>query len=302
MKSISLILLIPILVVACNGGSKASSKQRTSVSQDYSSAPEPASLAEPAAITEAAAPEAPDMRYKDYEGNSSGNTDVVNIQKKVIKTGNFTIKSEDIKASKSALDELLKKYGAYYNNESLNNDNTAIRYNLIIRVPSDKFELLVKGIEGSKDEIIERNIYAEDVTEEYVDIETRLATKRDYLNRYRQLLSKANSIKEILEIEENIRVIQEEIESSEGRLKYLTNQVNLSTLNIHLFENKPYEYKPAKEDSFFERVKFALGSGWKGIVDFIIWILAQWPFWLVCILLLPFIRKFIKKRRDLNKN
>lgn len=293
-------IILPFIVACHEGGIKSESQspgQTIAQAPDISerSASPPPELADAGLIGNAI--------VSHFNGRSETNKQVQQSNpKKIIKNGNFTIRTEDIKASKRQFDELLAQYGAYYSNESLSHDNTTIRYHLVVRVPAEKFEQLVKGIESKSYEIVDHNIYSDDVTEEYYDIETRLATKRDYLNRYRQLLSRANSIKDILEVEENIRVIQEEIESSEGRLRFLNSQVQLSTLNIQIFENKPYQYKPAKEDSFFERVKFALGSGWKGIVNFIIWFLAQWPFWISLGLILPIIRKWIKKSRNSSKD
>ena len=60
------------------------------------------------------------------------------------------------------------------------------------------------------------------MTDQFIDLETRLENKRNYLKRYNDLLLKANSIKEILEIEEKIRALEEEIESATGQLKYLS--------------------------------------------------------------------------------
>lgn len=70
------------------------------------------------------------------------------------------------------------------------------------------------------------------MTDQFIDLETRLANKREYLERYRELVKKAVSVKEILEIEEKIRLLEEEIESVTGRLKYLGDQVDFSTLNL----------------------------------------------------------------------
>ncbi len=62
-----------------------------------------------------------------------------------------------------------------------------------------------------------------DASDEYIDIQSRIASKRAYLKRYRELLSKAATIKNILEIEEIIRTLQEELESQEQRLANLNN-------------------------------------------------------------------------------
>jgi len=217
-------------------------------------------------------------------------------QKKIIKDGDLTVKTEQINASKKGIDNLLKKLSAYYETEDLQNSDEVISYDLKIRIPSANFEKLISTLENGKDEIERKNIKARDVTEEFVDIETRLANKRDYLKRYKELLSKAQTVKDILTVEENIRNLQEEIESKEGRLKYLSDQVTFSTLNIHLYQEK--EPTDKNQDSFLAKTKTSLKQGWTSIVDFMLWAMGIWPYLIIAILSFFIIRRKIKTRKQ----
>lgn len=217
--------------------------------------------------------------------------------KKIIKDGSMTIESAQIIDSKKNMDQLIQQVGGYYESEDLQNNDKVISYNLKIRVPSANFEKLIAQIETGNDEIKSKTIEARDVTEEYMDTKTRLANKRDYLKRYKEILTRASTVKDILAIEENIRVIQEEIESKEGRLRYLSDQVNFSTLNLHLYTEKAFVYKPQPQDSFGERVKKSLGSGWTAMVDCVLWMIAIWPY-LLFLLLVVYVIRWIRKRRN----
>lgn len=219
-------------------------------------------------------------------------------KKKIIKDGNISVKSTDINASKKSIDNIVKSIDAYYEKEDLQNYDRTISYNLKIRVPANKFEKLISSIENGKDEMVGKTIEARDVTEEYVDIETRLTNKQEYLKRYKALLSKASTVKDILEIEENIRILQEEIESKEGRLKYLNDQVAFSTLEIYLFKEKEFVYKPKPQDKFTERVKKSLGNGWTSVIDFVLWAITIWPFYILTLVLLLIVRRIIKNRKN----
>jgi hypothetical protein len=217
--------------------------------------------------------------------------------KKIIKDGSISIKATDILSSKQYVDSLTKQFNGYYESEDLQNIDRSITYTLKIRVPSDKFEKLIAAIESGKDEIQSKSIQARDVTEEFVDLKTRLENKREFHKRYKELLLRANTVKDILSIEENIRVIQEEIESSEGRLRYLNDQVTYSTLEISLVKVKEFVYKPEKRDSFIERIKKSLGSGWNSIVDFVIIVIGLWPFILLMSTLVYIIRRLKKHKK-----
>lgn len=213
---------------------------------------------------------------------------------KIIKDGNLKVEVDSLKATKTTIDSTLRKFDAYYENENYTSGTYRSTYHLNIRVPSNNFELLLKAIEIGKGKILEKNISARDVTDQYVDVAIRLDNNKTYLGRYRALLNKANSIKDILEIQEKIRRIEEEIDSRTGRLKYMDDQVRFSTLRLELFE----EHEPVKkkEDrNFVEQLADAFKGGIDGFLDFALFLVGIWPFILIIGLLLWF-RKWIKWR------
>jgi hypothetical protein len=107
------------------------------------------------------------------------------------------------------------------------------------------------------------------------------------------LLSKASTIKDIVAIEENIRKLQEEIESKEGRLKFLNDQISYSTLEVYLYQDI---FKPKLEGPFFVRAKNAVYNGWLLLVNLILWIIEIWP-----LLIVAGISYILIKRFKLNK-
>lgn len=223
-------------------------------------------------------------------------------KKKIIKDGNLSIKTNDLNKSKALIDNILKKINGYYETENFNNEYDLKSFNLKIRIPSQRFEKLITEIEEGENEIIDKSINTRDVTSEYFDIESRLSNKRGYLKRYKELLVKANSIKDILAIEEKIRILEEEIESKEGQLKYLSDQIDYSTLDLYIFKEKD-NIEKNNEDSFLEKALKSLGNGWKLIVDFLLWLVSIWPFIIISSILTIGIRKYLKKRalKNLNK-
>ncbi len=218
-------------------------------------------------------------------------------KKKIIKDGSIDIKTKDIFKTKKSIDEIVKKFDAYYDKETFENNPNEISYILEIRIPANNFELFIASIDQGENEITSKSIESKDVTEEWVDIETRLSNKKEYLKRYRELLSKAATIKDIIAIQENIRSLQEEIESSEGRLKYLSDQVSYSTLTIKLTDTKKQYTIEDESESFTDRIKNSLVMGWSSIIDFLMWILANWPLIIAFTISTFFIRWIIKKRK-----
>jgi hypothetical protein len=218
-------------------------------------------------------------------------------KKKIIKDGAINVTTKNVFESKKNIDEIVKKLNAYYENETFVNNDNEISYDLSIRIPANNFELFISSIDNGKNKITSKNIRARDVTEEYIDLETRLANKKDYLKRYKELLSKASTIKDILAIQENVRSLQEEIESCEGRLKYLSDQVTYSTLNLKLTKIKEHKDNPAQSESFFEKIKDSLVIGWTSIVNLFLWLIEIWPMVIAITFLTFLIRWMIRKRR-----
>jgi uncharacterized small protein (DUF1192 family) len=279
MKTINLVLLLILFSTACNNNRSAGfSDNSAPVYENYGT------------------------KELVMEGESPSTGDIPeNIEsviKKIIKDGRMGIKVKDIDKAKESVNESVKTHGGYYANESFYNSDYESVYNLVIRIPAKNFEKFIAEIESGDNEILNKEIDARDVTTEFIDLETRLENKRNYLKRYKELLSQSKTISDILEIEERIRGLQEEIESTEGQLKYLNDQVAHSTLNLTITKTKSYKFSTADRDSFFERLKFSLSRGWYGFVDFTLFVIKLWPFWIILFLLLPIIKKIRRKRRE----
>jgi hypothetical protein len=99
-----------------------------------------------------------------------------------------------------------------------------------IRVPRDRFEETIARIE-KLGEVTHRDIKAQDVTDEFVDIAARLKNAYGIRDRLNDLLSKA-AVKEALEIEKELGRVTEDIERMEGKLKLLRDQIAFSTITV----------------------------------------------------------------------
>jgi hypothetical protein len=231
------------------------------------------------------------------ERDAGTGSDVISDMKKVIKSGNIGLNVEDLENARLHIDSIVVYYGGYYANESFNDFDHQAMYHLTARVPSGNFEPFIEGIETAGYRITDKNISARDVTEEYIDLEMRLANRRRYLERYNELLKQAGTIKDIIDIEENTRKLEEEIESAEGRLKYLTGQVDYSILHITLTQDKEFRFRPSRRDGFFERLKQSLSGGWYGLIDFSLFIIRLWPFWIILILAVALFRRILRRRK-----
>lgn len=218
--------------------------------------------------------------------------------KKIIKNGSLSINVVNLSREKSKVDSLVHRFKAYYDNEQLSNSDYQSQYSLTVRVPVEQFEPFIAAVEQGGGEVNFKNIDARDVTEEFIDLETRLTNKRKYMERYVQLLQQARKVEEILAIQEKIRNIEEEIESVTGRLNYLSNQVGYSTLELMLIQKKEFRFTPGRRAGFFEKVKESILRGWFGFVDFFYFLLRMWVYLLVAGALIVVWKKFRRRKTN----
>ncbi|OFY75127.1 MAG: hypothetical protein A2265_03165 [Bacteroidetes bacterium RIFOXYA12_FULL_33_9] len=216
------------------------------------------------------------------------------IAEKIIKTANVSVEVADYDASISEIKKRLRIYNAYVSSEVENNTSYLISNSLTIRVASEKFDNLLDTLIVDVKKVIQKSVSLTDVTEEFVDIEARLKAKKEIETRYYEILKKANTISEILEVEYKIKQIREEIDAAEGRLKFLNNQVGYSTINLTVNQYNDYNYN---EPSFFSKLGDAISSGWSGLIIFIIGIFYLWPLWLILGITLYVILKLVKRSK-----
>jgi hypothetical protein len=137
------------------------------------------------------------------------------------------------------LEETVTKYGGYITESNVSKEgNEQVSGSISIRIPQKHFQTFLHEAESQAAEVLQRNITGQDVTDEYVDLESRLRSKRVVEERLITFMKGAVKTEDLLKISADLAVVQEEIETVEGRMKFLENQTSFSTVNLTLYENK----------------------------------------------------------------
>lgn len=218
------------------------------------------------------------------------------IVKKIIKNGDLDIQVGDIKKAHQQVNEIVKNNNAYIQTERFNNTDIDEKQFFTIRVPHKNFDALINSFSNGIGSVLSKNIASDDVTEEYTDVSIKLANKKIYLEKYRDMLRSAKTTKDMLEIQENIRELEDEIDIAEGRLRFIDDRVNYSTLNLMLYKEKVRSSATSKI-GFGDRFGDSFTEGWNSFVAFFLGIISLWPFFL----LIPVIILVWKKWRNRKK-
>ena len=231
--------------------------------------------------------------------SSSSVNNPVNIQKQMlIKRANVRFEVKNYDKARTIIAAIIKSANAYVASENESRNDYQISNSLTIRVPQSSFDNLIDSIISQSKNLDERSVTVEDVTEEYVDTDSRLKAKRAIENRYIEILKKAFTVEDILEVEEKLGRIREEIESTQGRLTFLSHQTSLSTINLTFYERK--NIIPGQRIGFLSRMYAALANGWNGLIEFLIGIVSAWPVVLILGGFLILIIKLIRHNRKKN--
>lgn len=212
-------------------------------------------------------------------------------KKKFIKNGRLRFETDDLIKTKNFLTDLIKETKGYISADNQSQSGSRNYNFLTVRIPTKNFESFMNKLSGEVEKFEMKDITVEDVTERFYDLQTRLKTKKELEKKYLQILQKAKTVKEILEVEREINKLREDIESTEGRFKYLSNQVSFSTLTIQFYK------QDGSEPNFGFKIIDSLKDGINYISSFFLGILSIWPF----ILIIGIVALFLKRLKK-NKN
>jgi hypothetical protein len=109
----------------------------------------------------------------------------------------------------------------------------------------------------------------------------------------------ARTVKDVLTVEEQLRIVREEIEAQEGRLQFLRDQVRYSTITLVMYKPVLYEGEPAI--GFFSQLIEGVRQGWSNLLSVVVAMASFWPLWLLLAGAWVLVRKW-KSRRAIARN
>jgi hypothetical protein len=160
----------------------------------------------------------------------------LNADRKLVWNADLSVDVRSVSNATARAVEMVKELGGYVEDKTLRRDEYA---RLVLRVPARS----LKGAMGHLEtlgEVTRRNLSSYDVTEEYIDVESRLENKKVLRDRLKKLLDRATEIKDVLAIEKEVNRVQSDIESMERRIRSLSGEVDYATIELTLDRKKIY--------------------------------------------------------------
>ena len=214
-----------------------------------------------------------------FQKEGKNDSDKKMENRKLIWTADLEFQVKDVDKSTEEINRLSEKYNGFISDMNLSNNSHRISNTITIRIPNAQFQKFVRAIKGESVFMDRADISSQDVTEEFVDIQARLKAKKEVRDRYIEVLqTKTGSVSDIIEAEEAIRVITEEIEAKEGRLRFLNDRVDLSTVTITMYEKVKFTDVPERyEKDYSDEVGESFGTGWNAVKVILLGFISVWP-------------------------
>lgn len=224
------LLVVSLLLgmVACASSTSEPAKvTSTSASRDYSSqggAPVPATAAAPTVTTKTTV--------------NAGESVTWAGERMVIRSGNLALVVVDVAKTIEAIVGLASSSGGYVVSSNSWKDNERLEGNIAIRVPAARFNEVMQTIRGMAVEVSSESTSGQDVTEEYIDLSSKLRNLEAAEAQLLKLLEATGNITDILAVQRELTSTRADIEQTKGRMQYLEQSVSMSLVQVSLAQSK----------------------------------------------------------------
>ncbi|MEW9031604.1 MAG: DUF4349 domain-containing protein [Planifilum fimeticola] len=192
-------------------------------------------------------------------------------EQKVIYRADVQMRVSRFEQAREQLEKEARKLGGYIVNESESRDDRTLRGTIVFRIPQQRFQDFLSALEKRAVEIPSKQIRGTDVTEEYVDLKSRLRAKQAVEKRLLELMKQAEKPEDLLNITNHLSQVQEEIERIKGRMRYLDDRIDYATVTVNLeqpvvLENPSTGLWQQILQSFVDSTAWLLNSFRRGLV------------------------------------
>ncbi len=225
-------------------------------------------------------------------------------ERKIVRNGDLQLEAESPEQSQQKISAIAESKGGFVveSQQSSSDARSAVRdvVTMTIRVPSAKFTEALDEIRKTASRVVVETVKSDDVTEEFIDIEAQLKAKKALEVQFLEIMKRANTVEDALDVQRQLAEVRGEIEKIEGRKRFLENQSSFSTIKIRL--QTPATFTETST-GFFDRFKQAFSNGFDAALSFILglvsFVIAILPFLIFIVLPIYFVvRYFLKKRRN----
>ena len=308
-RIIAILLLCALFLCGCGGAAKSVETQ---------SAPSEPAAADRAYMEEAYEMEAPTEEAKamaagGIANSESGKSAQGEMQaEKIIYSANARIETIDYEASVQGVYDMVERFGGFVQSSSISGSDyysaargrKSLRYaSFTVRIPSENFDTMTSSL-SELGNVPYCNTYSENVSAQYYDVQSRLTAFRTQETRLLEMLEIAESVEDLLAIQQQLTEVQYEIDSLQSTLTNYDRRISYSTVDIEVQEVEEYTEEPVVKLTYWQKMGRGFMRSLENVGDFFtdsfLWFVSNLPAlitWAVAIAALVFVGKRVKIKR-----
>ena len=203
------------------------------------------------------------------------------VERLVIETGNLSLVVKDPAVSAEAIRAMAEEMGGFVVSSNLYQTSygdpaiLATQASITIRVPSGRFRDALERLKDGAEEVRAENTTAQDVTQEFTDLQSRLRNLEAAESQLRDIMESATKTEDVLQIFQTLRQVREEIEVTKGQIQYYADSARLSAISIELIPDvatQPLQIGNWKAEGTVKMAIEALIRGLQTLADGAIWV------------------------------
>ena len=217
-----------------------------------------------------------------YKESGAGALPSAAEERMIVRNGDMSLVVEDIVDARDEIAQLAVRFDGYVVSSQVWGEEQDMKGYISIRVPDEKFDQALAELRDLAVRVTSESTDSRDVTEEYVDLESRLKNAEATESQYLALLEKATDVEDILNIYNSLSRVRNEIEQIKGRMQYLERTSSMSLISVNLRPEATAKPLVRAGWSALEILKAAV----RGIVIFgqwlgatVIWLVIFIPIW-----------------------
>ena len=216
--------------------------------------------------------------------------DEANTDRMIVKSGNMTLKVESVVEAMDEVTEIADELGGYVVSSRKYEHDGETSASVSIRVPAERFDDALGMLREIALEVPYESTSGKDVTEEYIDLQSKLRNLEATESQYLELLKRAETVEEILKVQRELSNVRGQIEQTKGRMQYLERTSDMALIEAQLQQSRPLAEPWSASNTFNSAVR-GLATFGRALANIAIWL------GIFCWVWIPLLVIWLRKRR-----
>ncbi len=221
----------------------------------------------------------------------------------IVRSGNLSIVTADVRKSVDDLTKIATSVGGFVVSANVEGSADEPSATVTIRVPVEKFEEVIANTKGTGVRVTDEYVAGEDVTEDYVDTQSRIKTLQASEEQFMEIMKRVQKVSDVLEVQRELERVRSQIEVAKGHAEYLEKTAKMSAITVYyaVDEGQLPVVDPVKawspmviaKSAFRALVKVAQSLG-----TLVIWLIVFIPLWIALAVVYVILRRIRRNRAN----